>query len=78
MALTEKDEAIIEACRDTDEPIFVLRGKDILSASIIAQYREQFRKHGPENQQFLDQVTVRLNDFQEWQNHNIGKVRYPD
>lgn len=78
MAISEKDQAIIDAVKDTDEPIFVLRGKDILSASIIAQYRTQFQKHGPENSAFVEQVTGRLEQFQNWQSDNIGKVKYPD
>jgi hypothetical protein len=78
MALTQKDREIIAECEHTDEPIFVLRGKDILAATSIARYRDSFVKHGPDNPQFVDQVSRRLHEFQDWQNDNIGKVKYPD
>jgi hypothetical protein len=78
VAISEKDQAIIDACRDTDEPIFVLRGKDILAATSIARYRDSFVKHGPDNPQFVDQVSRRLHEIQDWQNDNVGKVRFPD
>lgn len=78
MAISEKDQSIIDAVADTDEPIFVLRGKDILAASIIAQYHTQFQKHGPDNSAFLTQVSNRLKEFQDWQNANTNRVRYPD
>lgn len=78
MAISEKDQQIIDACRDTDEPIFVFRAKDILSATMIAQYHTQFQRRGPSNRAKLDQIAERLREFERWQNENVGKVRYPD
>lgn len=78
MAISEKDQAIIDACRDTDEPIFVLRAKDMLSTGTIVGYGEQFKKYGPDNPDFLERVSDRVEEFQQWQNNNTNRVRYPD
>lgn len=78
MALSEKDQAIIDACRDTDEPIIVFRAKDVFAASVIARYRDQARKHGPDNPEFQEQINARLREFEQWQQDNVGKVKYPD
>jgi hypothetical protein len=78
MALSDKDKAIIAACEDTDEPVFILRGKDILAATTIEHYLRLFRKHGPINPQKEDQIVERRREFERWQSANVGKVRYPD
>lgn len=78
MALSEKDQAIIDACRDTDEPIIVFRAKDMFSTSVIARYRDQYRMHGPGRTAFVEQISERLSEFEQWQQENFAKVKYPD
>jgi hypothetical protein len=78
VAISEKDQAIIDAVRDTDEPIIVFRAKDLFSASVIARYRDQAQKHGPSNPAWHEAITARLREFEQWQQDNVGRVKYPD
>lgn len=69
---------ILEACRASGEPIFVLRAKDILSNMVIAEYLEKVDKYTPTNHKLQGQVAEILDQFLEWQKSNMNQVRYPD
>jgi len=57
----------------TDEPIFILRGKDVLAEQTIAYYltMASMEKH-------KDAVKHRLNDFANFKRINPDRVKAPD
>lgn len=73
-----KDAKIIMETRDSGEPIFVLRAKDIFSVLVIREYAKLIAEYGPDETQFLDDIEQRLVEFKKWQREHVGLVRYPD
>lgn len=61
---------------DDDEPVFVLRGNDILAIPFMRQYQmfteDQF---GPEKGQSLELLIDTMRDYQQ---HHSDRVKFPD
>jgi hypothetical protein len=77
MAISERDQAIINAVKDTDEPIIVFRAQDRHSIDALNGYVS----HLPFDEvasEFFDAVYERMDEFVAWQHGNEGKVKAPD
>jgi hypothetical protein len=62
----------------SDEPIFVLRGKDIFTPMVVVRYLELVEQFGPNNYEFVQEISDCVQSIKDWQHHNVDKVRYPD
>lgn len=64
----------------TDEPFFVLRGRDEFSTAAIDCYVSIMRNEGYDetNPDFVKEVEDIADSFDDWQNANPDKVKYPD
>lgn len=62
----------------SDEPIFVLRAKDIFTPMVLTKYLELVEQFGPNNYEFAEQITDCLRTIKDWQHHHTDRVRYPD
>lgn len=69
---------IIAACSTSDEPFFVLRGKDIFSVMAIARYAKLLEDFSPDDFDMQQSVIDEVAAFKLWQRNNIELVRYPD
>ena len=58
---------------DESEPVFLLRGKDVLALEALLHYREQAERFGCTTT-FCDQVQIALERFAEWS----GSRKLPD
>ena len=56
-----------------DEPIFILRAKDILAEQTIGYYRTMISESN-----HIDAIEHRCADFRRFRNNNPGKMRAPD
>lgn len=77
-AVTGKAAKILAECASTDEPIFVLRGKDIFSVLGIAGYLDFLEKYSPDDHDLMAELVDQVAEFKQWQKNNMDKVRYPD
>jgi hypothetical protein len=59
-----------------DEPVFVLRGQDVLAPLAIQQYAEGLRRAGRESD--AADVEQRGIEFLRWQAANRDRVKLPD
>ncbi len=71
-------ESILASAQEQDEPVFVMRAKDLFSVPMLYQYLEKVELHGPANLEFHDAIVDLIEEFKTWQKRNQGKVRYPD
>lgn len=57
-----------------NEPYFFLRAQDILSVATLYEYRHILFIRG------LDTTSIEkvINEFQNWQSNNLGKIKLPD
>jgi len=62
----------------TDEPIFVLRAKDIFATMAIVEYLRVVDSYAPDDHEFEESIVNILERFKTWQKENIQRVRYPD
>lgn len=69
---------ILKKVEGTDEPIFVLRAKDMFSLFLLAQYWDMVEKIGPGNPDFEELVASTMQEFRQWQMRNPDRVKYPD
>lgn len=76
--MSVKDDRIIQQANETDEPIFVLRAKDLLSVLALQAYIDFLEKYEANDAPILVEAVDRLNEFREWQKANPGKVKLPD
>lgn len=60
-----------------DEPVFILRAKDILSTMALMHYVGLVETYQPHHEQ-LQELTELLNEFRTWQQENRTEVRLPD
>jgi hypothetical protein len=56
-----------------DEPVFILRARDIHAVTAMIAYAEVCK-----NQSQQIEVYNRIDEFQEWQINNQGKLKEPD
>ena len=72
-----KAEKIIQECKVTGEPYFVIRAKDLLSVNAITDYKilSVYQKCSDEFINDLDRV---IEDFEIWQKYNPTKLKNPD
>ena len=68
---------ILHKILGTDEPLFIIRGKDKLSAQIVSSYME-FAGHMGCLDDFVNKVASEAELFSQWQAANPHKVRMPD
>lgn len=68
--------AMAEAMRADDEPVFVIRGQDILAPQAVAHYAALARKLGLEH--FAQEVEARAVELMRWQAANASRVKVPD
>lgn len=74
--MTEKDKKIIEDAEKNGTPIFVLTAKDKNSTATIYDYHDNCITHCDEKH--LTGIAKRIIDFEEWQEANPDKVKFPD
>ena len=72
----EKAHRILDSV-DPDEPIFVLRAKDVLSILTLKHYQGLIESYAPHEAQ-SEAMNQTLRAFREWQSQNPTKVRLPD
>lgn len=62
-----------------DEPIFILRAQDDLSADTISDYRLRYvRQHREPDPDFVSQLNNKIVEIEGWQFRNSSKVKFPD
>lgn len=74
----DKTQKILDECRASGEPIFVIRAKDILAPMLVAEYYELIEKYCPRQHHFHGQVAEIQDQMLDWQRANGDKVGYPD
>lgn len=60
------------------EPIFVLRGKDILSLMALQHYTTLLELYTPHNTEQLEGLSHVMDLFRLWQYQNPDKIKLPD
>jgi hypothetical protein len=80
MPISGKAGRIIAAVQDEgeDEPIFILRAKDLFSVMAIVEYLRVIEAYAPSDSEFQESIVNILERFKTWQKENIHRVRYPD
>ncbi len=73
-----KAQHILEKVKGTDEPIFILRARDLLSVPTILKYLELYGEFMPRTVDFEASVVNAVEGFRQWQQDNPDKVRWPD
>lgn len=73
MGASAKGLAIIEATKDTDEPVYVLRAKDQTSLDIMLFARTRAINHGADDA-FINDLDSLIASWSEWQDANPTKV----
>ena len=72
-----------ECCKQTwgkimeDEPVFILRGQDVLAPLILEDWIHFALRWGV-NKEKLERAKQHLIDMQKWQEANPGKCKLPD
>lgn len=61
----------------TDEPIFIIRGKDACSVRAILAYARIANDAGA-TPEFGAECNIRAIEFQTWQNQHRDEIRIPD
>lgn len=77
-ALQGKAQHILEKVSGSDEPIFILRAKDLLSVPTIVKYLNLYGEFMPSDVTFEASVVNTIEGFKQWQKDNPDKVRWPD
>ena len=72
-----KLDKILRETAESGEPIFVLRAKDACALNAIGSYIVDCTEKGC-NSDFIDDIICFSNEFEDWQNKNLDKVRIPD
>lgn len=75
--MTTKDKKIIEDSEREGIPIFVLTAKDECCIESINRYLSICTILGCD-EEHLDGIYARIEEFEEWQNKNQNKVKLPD
>ena len=73
---TERNRRIYEEATAQDEPVFVIRAKDLTSISAIMLYRELHAMNTSPG--FNDALTDLIGDFREWQQAHTDQMKVPD
>lgn len=58
------------------EPLFVLRGRDVLTVPVIKAYIDQCREHGARSQ--AERAWGHMHRFADWQRDNAKLTHMPD
>lgn len=61
-----------------DEPIFILRGQDVIAPDAIRAYARKCKLMGFVSQRFTSQVEVCADEMASWQGANRERVKTPD
>ena len=65
-----------------DEPVFLLRGQDLLAPRAIRAYAEELRREallrGGALRAMAEQVDARAESFLDWQKDHPERTKYPD
>jgi len=75
--MTDRDKKIIEDSEAAGIPIFVITAKDILSVESLTDYfNNAVIAHCEDD--FVEGVELRIEEFATWQKVNPDKVKLPD
>jgi hypothetical protein len=72
-----------QCCKDTwdkipeDEPVFVIRGKDVLGPTMILHWINSAKQLGV-NQDKIERAYEHVNDMLNFQKENSSRVKIPD
>lgn len=61
-----------------DEPIFILRGQDMLTATGIRGYVSNCRLAGVKDTSYLERTLNRADEISDWQDANRDRVKLPN
>lgn len=75
--MAPKDKKIIEDSEREGFPIFVLSARDMISISIIQHYRSLCKAEecGIDH---INEISLRIDEFREWQHTHKEQVKLPD
>lgn len=76
--LSDRDKKILYETRDTDEPIFIFRAKDILSMFALKEYDRVVEMYQGDDHEFQGHIVDRIAEFRDWQRNNADKIKLPD
>lgn len=72
----ENDNITLIKDLNDDEPVFVLRGNDVLTIPFLRQYQMFTEdRFGPEKGQSLERLIDRMREYQQ---HHADRVKFPD
>ena len=76
--LSERDKKILFETRNTDEPIFIFRAKDILSIFPLKEYERRVEDYAGDDHEFQQHIATRIAEFKDWQRANPEQIKLPD
>jgi hypothetical protein len=78
MPVSERDQRIIDECKDTDEPVIVLRGKDKHASDTVNDYLNHVIDDPATTTEFEQAVMERRDEFDDWAEMNRVLLHSPD
>ena len=60
------------------EPMFAVRAQDKYALETIEFYQGLVKKDKMVTKKFLDEIQIKINQFEEWRNSFKDKVKIPD
>ena len=63
---------------ESDEPIFILRAKDVFSSATIIKYTEFMIKSGGFTPELEESMHKIIDSFLDWQENNTDQIKFPD
>lgn len=76
--VSKSAQQLVTSALDNDEPVFVLRAKDIFSLPALQYYKLQVERYGPTNHGFQIDIENIMDAFSKWRTANAEQVKYPD
>lgn len=76
--MSDRDKKILAETKETDEPIFIFRAKDILSMFPLKEYERRVEDYAGDDHEHLMAISVRITEFRDWQRNNADKIKLPD
>lgn len=69
--------ALVDRAIANNEPVFVMRAKDVHSVRALAAYLDSVRGGGSPPE-FVTEIGKLFRAFQEWRKENSHQVKFPD
>jgi len=69
---------ILNKADERDEPVFIIRAKDIFALPTLNYYIAQVKNYGPSSPDFLQELHSIREAMKSWRDDNVERVHYPD